>query len=124
MQVIFALVLLVCAGLTIQGFMRLANVYADFQPESVMEFEPILPASSYTDATKISNFYQQLLRDTAALPGVTAAALISNPPASNIDTTARQVSPSKGVRRHGPARRSRPICKSRRPNISVPCEYL
>ena len=87
-QVIFALVLLVCAGLTIQGFMRLANVYADFQPESVMEFEPILPASSYTDATKISNFYQQLLRDTAALPGVTAAALISNPPASNIDNSA------------------------------------
>jgi putative ABC transport system permease protein len=86
-QVIFALVLLVCAGLTIQGFMRLANVYADFQPESVMEFEPILPASSYTDATKISNFYKQLLRDTAALPGVTAAALISNPPASNSDNS-------------------------------------
>jgi putative ABC transport system permease protein len=67
--------------------MRLANVYADFQPESVMEFEPILSASSYTDATKISNFYKQLLRDTAALPGVTAAALISNPPASNSDNS-------------------------------------
>jgi hypothetical protein len=32
-QVIFALVLLVCAGLTSQGFQRLANVYAAFNPK-------------------------------------------------------------------------------------------
>jgi putative ABC transport system permease protein len=84
-QVVFALVLLVCAGLTIQGFARLANVYAGFQPETVVKLEPVLPANSYTDATKIANFYQQLLRQTAALPGVTSAALVANPPASSID---------------------------------------
>jgi putative ABC transport system permease protein len=84
-QVMFALVLLVCAGLTIQGFMRLAHVYAGFQPETVVKLEPVLPANSYTDATKIANFYQQLLRQTAALPGVRAAALVGNPPASNVD---------------------------------------
>ena len=84
-QVVFALVLLVCAGLTIQGFVRLAGVYAGFQPESVMMFEPILPANVYTDTEKIVNFYQQLLRDAVSLPGVTAAALVSNPPASNVN---------------------------------------
>jgi putative ABC transport system permease protein len=86
-QVIFALVLLVCAGLTIQGFVRLANVYAGLQPERVMQFEPVLPANSYTEATKIANFYQQLLRDTASLSGITAVALVKNPPASNVDDT-------------------------------------
>jgi putative ABC transport system permease protein len=83
-QVVFALVLLVCAGLTVQGFLRLAGVYAGFQPGSVMEFEPVLPANTYTDSVKIVSFYQQLLRDAAALPGVTAAAFVSNPPASSV----------------------------------------
>ncbi|HUJ33380.1 MAG TPA: ABC transporter permease [Candidatus Acidoferrum sp.] len=85
-QLMFALVLLVCAGLTIQGFMRLANIYGGFSPGSVMELEPVLPANSYTDVRKIANLYQQLLRDTASLPGVTAAALVQNPPASNVDS--------------------------------------
>jgi predicted permease len=85
-QVMFALVLLVCAGITIQGFVRLANVYAGFQPETVVKLEPVLPANSYKDPTKIANFYQQLLRQTSAMPGVTAAALVGNPPASNVDS--------------------------------------
>jgi putative ABC transport system permease protein len=85
-QVMFALVLLVCAGLTIQGFHRLANIYAGFQPETVMKLEPVLPANSYTDTTKIASFYRQLLQQTAALPGVTAAAVVGNPPASNVDS--------------------------------------
>jgi putative ABC transport system permease protein len=85
-QVMFALVLLVCAGLTIQGFKRLADVYAGFQPETITEFEPVLPAQSYSDPARIANFYQQLLRQTAALPGVTAAAVTQNPPASNVES--------------------------------------
>ena len=84
-QVILALVLLVCAGLSIQGFARLANVYAGYQPETVMEFYPVLHGADYVDKTKVANFYRQLLRDNRALPGVMAAALISNPPASNVD---------------------------------------
>ena len=87
-QLMFALILLVCAGLTVQGFVRLANVYAGFNPESVVEFEPILPANSYTDSGKIANLYQQLLRQARSLPGVSGAALIQNPPASNVDSDA------------------------------------
>jgi putative ABC transport system permease protein len=82
-QVIFALVLLVSAGLTIKGFIRLANIYEGFQPETVMEIGPVLHADFYQTSAKIANFYRQLLRQTAALPGVTAAAVVGNPPASN-----------------------------------------
>jgi putative ABC transport system permease protein len=90
-QVMVALVLLVCAGLTIKGFLRLATVYAGFRPETVLKLEPVLPANSYTDPSKITHFYQQLLRQTAALPGVTAAALVTNPPASNVDSDSRTI---------------------------------
>jgi putative ABC transport system permease protein len=84
-QVIFALVLLVCAGLTIQGFVRLASVYQGFEPASILRVEISLPERTYTDNTKISNFYQQLLRGSASLAGVQHAALVTNPPASNVD---------------------------------------
>jgi putative ABC transport system permease protein len=85
-QVMFALILLVCAGLTIQGFGRLASVYQGFEPASVLRVEISLPKNSYSDKVKINNFYQQLLRGTASLSGVQHASLITNPPASNIDS--------------------------------------
>jgi predicted permease len=84
-QVIIALILLVCAGQTIQGFVRLANVYQGFEPASVLRAEISLPQKAYADNVKIVNFYQQLLRGTAAVPGIQHASLVTNPPASNVD---------------------------------------
>jgi putative ABC transport system permease protein len=84
-QVMIALILLVCAGQTIQGFVRLANVYQGFEPASVLRIEISLPQKVYADSVKITNFYQQLLRGTASLPGVQHASLVTNPPASNVD---------------------------------------
>lgn len=84
-QVMFALILLVCAGLTIQGFVRLANVYQGFEPGSVLRTEISLPEKTYSDNVKVRNFYQQLLRGTASLSGVEHASLVTNPPASNVD---------------------------------------
>src|SRR6266478_655764 len=85
-QVMFALILLVCAGLTIQGFIRLANIYQGFVPASVLRIEISLPQKTYADNVKITNFYQQLLRAAASLSGVQHASLVSNPPASNVDS--------------------------------------
>src|SRR6267143_1236181 len=83
-QVMIALILLVCAGQTIQGFVRLANVYQGFAPASVLRVEISLSQKVYADNVKITNFYQQVLRGTASLPGVQHASLITNPPASNV----------------------------------------
>jgi putative ABC transport system permease protein len=80
-----ALILLVCAGQTIQGFVRLANVYQGFEPANVLRIEISLPQKVYTDNVKITNFYQQVLRGTASLSGVQHASLVTNPPASNVD---------------------------------------
>jgi len=84
-QVMIALILLVCAGQTIQGFVRLASVYQGFEPASVLRVEISLPEKVYTDNVKIANFYRQVLRGTASLAGVQHASLVSNPPASNVD---------------------------------------
>ena len=84
-QVMFALVLLVCAGLTIKGFTRLASAYQGFEPGRVLRIEISLPDKTYAEETKIRNFYDQLLRGTAQLPGVQLASLVTNTPASNVD---------------------------------------
>jgi predicted permease len=84
-QVALALVLLVCAGLTIQGFRSLADVYNRFQPQSILQAEVSLPKQLYSDNTKIASFYREMLRAALALPGVESAALTDNPPASNLD---------------------------------------
>jgi putative ABC transport system permease protein len=84
-QVMAALVLLVCAGLTTEGFIRLANVYQGFQPANVLRLEMGLPEQSYANDTKVKSFYQRVLREVLALPGVSAGTLVSNSPASNVD---------------------------------------
>lgn len=84
-QVILALVLLVCAGLTIQGFVRLATMYEGFQPGGVLDAEIDLPKNIYSGGTKITSFYQQLLRSASAIAGVKEVALASNLPASNVN---------------------------------------
>jgi putative ABC transport system permease protein len=84
-QVMFALVLLVCAGLMGQAFMRLTSVYQGFQPAGVLRLEIDLPEKAYTDPKSITAFYQRVLHESAALPGVNAVALVRNSPASNVD---------------------------------------
>jgi putative ABC transport system permease protein len=84
-QVTLALVLLVCAGLTSQGFSRLAAAYQGFDPSSILRTEIVLPKTSYSDPIKMASFFREFLRASQALPGVTSAALIANPPGSNVD---------------------------------------
>ena len=84
-QVMLALVLLVCAGLTTDAFMRLANVYRGFQAANVLRIEISLPEKSYSDDAKTRSFFQQVLAGSAALPGVNSVSLVANSPASNVD---------------------------------------
>jgi predicted permease len=84
-QVMLALILLVCAGITRDGFVRLANVYQGFDPANLLRLEISLPEKSYSSNARVTNFYDQLLRDASALPGVQTSALVTNTPASNVD---------------------------------------
>ena len=84
-QVMFALVLLVCAGLTTQAFLRLVDVYQGFKAANVLRTEIRLPEKAYSENSQVASFYDRMLRGSASLPGVSAAALVTNSPASNVD---------------------------------------
>lgn len=84
-QVVFALVLLVGAGLMIQGFTRLSSIYEGLAPGNVLRVEISLPEKGYASEANITNFYQQFLRETASNHGVRFVSLSTNQPASNVD---------------------------------------
>jgi predicted permease len=84
-QVTLALVLLVCSGLITNAFTRLADIYRGFQPANVLRIEISLPENTYSNSVQITSFYDRLLRSASGLPGVAAAAIVSNSPASNVD---------------------------------------
>ncbi|HWW18692.1 MAG TPA: FtsX-like permease family protein, partial [Candidatus Saccharimonadales bacterium] len=84
-QVMFALVLLVCAGLTAQGFLRLVDAYGGYQAANVLRTEIRLPEKSYADSSQLTSLYNRILRGSAALPGASAASVVTNSPASNVD---------------------------------------
>ena len=85
-QVGLAAVLLAAAALMVQGFFRLANVYRTFEPGNVASVEILLPEQQYDSLAKIRSYDQRLLQRFTALPGVQSAGMITNPPASNVDT--------------------------------------
>ncbi|HEV8122458.1 MAG TPA: ABC transporter permease [Candidatus Polarisedimenticolia bacterium] len=81
-QVAVAFVLLVGAGLLLRSFARLREVDPGFRPERLMTMRVALPPNRYADKPAIGAFYERLGESLRALPGVTAAALVSNLPMS------------------------------------------
>jgi putative ABC transport system permease protein len=81
-EVALSLVLLVGAGLMIKSFWRLLNVEPGFDPNNLLNVELSLPNSKYATDAQRSAFYQSVLDQVAALPGVQAAALVNHPPYS------------------------------------------
>jgi predicted permease len=71
-QVAMALVLLSAAGLLWRSFERLRDVHPGFDAEGVLVFDLSLPFTGYRDAASAWAFYERLINDVAALPGVSA----------------------------------------------------
>ena len=72
-QFALAVVLLVAGGLLIRSFNRLMAVDPGFRSEQVITLATSLPALAYPDAASIRSFYQRLLEQVEALPGVKAS---------------------------------------------------
>ena len=81
-EIALALVLLIGAGLLIKSFVRVTRVDPGFSVDRVMTAQMTLPSSRYPDAAAARAFWQQLLERTQAIPGVTAAGVISSLPFS------------------------------------------
>jgi len=79
-QVAIAMVLLVGAGLLVRSMGRLRAVDPGFDARGLLTMRVFLPEARYADPAQINGFFDAVLPRLAALPGVTAAAAISNLP--------------------------------------------
>jgi predicted permease len=77
-----AVLLVVGAGLLIRSFARLTSVDAGFRPQGTLALQVVLPESKYPDLPERWAFARAVLERLRALPGVTAAGVVSNLPLS------------------------------------------
>jgi len=89
-QITLALILLVGAGLMINGFRRLQGVFAALDPAHTLRFSITLPESRYT-SDHVSQFYDRLVAQLASIPGIHDVGIITNNPASNVPNPEGQV---------------------------------
>jgi predicted permease len=79
-EVALALMLSVSAGLLVQAFRRILHVDPGFRPENVITFRISLSDTTYDKPEKRIAYYDDLLGQLRALPGVKAAGATSAPP--------------------------------------------
>jgi len=79
-EVALSLILLVGAGLTVKGVRALLVVNRNLDPRHVLTLVVSLPDSKYKTGPERVSFFDQALRQLAAIPGVRAAAVATNVP--------------------------------------------
>lgn len=83
LQITLALILLVGAGLMINGFRRLQGVFATLDPAHTLRFGITLPEGRYASG-QIGPFYDRLVAQLASIGGIDGVGIITNNPASNV----------------------------------------
>jgi putative ABC transport system permease protein len=86
-EVAVALLLLIGAGLLLRSYTRLVGVDAGFRPRHVLAFELGLSKALYKPPQRFP-FYQRVVEGARALPGVDAAAMISDLPMGGTEAVA------------------------------------
>jgi predicted permease len=79
-EIALSLVLLVGAGLMVKGFRTLITNDMGFDRSNVLTFHVVLPEAKYRDKDRIRGYYEQVLRNIQALPGVESAACVTSLP--------------------------------------------
>jgi putative ABC transport system permease protein len=79
-EVALALVLFVGSALMVRSFAELRSVHPGFDAEGVLTFRLSPAPTRYEDAEAVARFYDQLLDNLRALPGVSSAGAITNLP--------------------------------------------
>jgi putative ABC transport system permease protein len=82
-QVALSMVLLAGAALMIESIVRLGSVPLGFSPERLLTAEVSLPPSAYSELRERSAFYQKLITNLGARPGIQGFALCSALPPYN-----------------------------------------
>lgn len=85
-EVGLALMLVVGAGLMLRTLLNLMRVDAGFDRTPLTTFALDLPAATYPDGPSVVRFYDRIMDDLRAMPGVAGVAAMSGlPPAREVD---------------------------------------
>ncbi len=76
------LILLISSALLVESFSRLHHVNLGFNPDHVLTMRMALPTAKYIKGEQKSAFFQQLLQQISALPGVQSAGVTTSLPLS------------------------------------------
>jgi predicted permease len=76
-EVTLSVVLLISAGLLLRALLRVQSVDPGFRSDGVLTLQTALPMPKYEAVAKRTGFYQRVLSEIQALPGVSDAAYIS-----------------------------------------------
>jgi putative ABC transport system permease protein len=76
-QIALSMTLVIAAGLLMRSFVSLENVSLGFNPYRVLLMNVALPPSRYSSTAQIAGFFDRVLEQVGALPGVRAAAVSS-----------------------------------------------
>jgi len=79
-EVALAVMLVVGSGLMLRSFAELQRVDPGFRPDGLLSFELFLPPAGYSDTQSQDAFYDRLLPELRALPGVVAVTAMSGLP--------------------------------------------
>jgi predicted permease len=79
-EIVASVVLLVLAGLMVRALLRVQGIDPGFRSENVLTLKTLLPRPKYLKTVDRLQFYEQVLADTRALPGVQKAAYVSFAP--------------------------------------------
>ncbi|MGE5816213.1 MAG: ADOP family duplicated permease, partial [Acidobacteriota bacterium] len=81
-EVALSVVLLVGAGLLIRSSMEMHRMNPGFDPNGVIAARLSLPPDAYAEPARATEAFRQIAENTRRIPGVTAAAVVSQPPLS------------------------------------------
>jgi putative ABC transport system permease protein len=84
-EVALSLVLLLGAGLMIRSFMQLNRVSPGFKPDHLLTARLSPTTSKFRNEDEGIAFYQQVIEQVGALPGVVSAGAVTHPPMSDIN---------------------------------------
>jgi predicted permease len=72
-EVALTLVLLAAAGLLLRSYSAVLQTDPGFDPNNLLVAETVLPSLKYQDSTRRAAFYERVLEEVRALPGVESA---------------------------------------------------
>ncbi|MBC8166264.1 MAG: ABC transporter permease, partial [Bryobacteraceae bacterium] len=90
-EVALAVVLLAGAGLLIRGFFELQSQSKGFTTDRTVTFRVALGWKRYINQDLIQRYYERVLENLRALPGVEGVALVTNPPLARQEENPRTV---------------------------------